>query len=137
MKRHATAHWEGAGKDGNGTLTTQSGTLDNTRYSFAARFENGPGTNPDELIAAAHAGCFTMKLSFLLQDKGLTAKTLDSKCTVTLEDGSITSSHIDVKVAADGLSQGVMEECVNDAFQNCIISKVLATKKTVNATLVK
>ena len=84
MKRFATANWKGSGKEGKGTNTTQSGVLNNTQYSFNSRFADGIGTNPEELVAAAHAGCFTMKLSFVLNEAGFTADNIDTKCTITL-----------------------------------------------------
>ena len=89
MKRNATAIWQGTGKEGTGTLSTQSGTLDKTQYNFVGRFENGVGTNPEELVAAAHAGCFTMKLSFILNAAGFTADKIETKCEVELTDGAI------------------------------------------------
>lgn len=90
MKRNATAVWSGTGKDGKGNLTTQSGVLNATQYSFGSRFEDGIGTNPEELIAAAHAGCFTMKLAFNLQASGFAADELKTKCIIVLEEGTIT-----------------------------------------------
>src|SRR4028118_1012739 len=97
MKRHATANWLGAGKDGKGTVSSQSGVLQQTQYSFNSRFAEGIGTNPEELVAAAHAGCFTMKLSFVLGEAGFTPDSLETKCDLTFENGSITKSHLTVK----------------------------------------
>ena len=135
MRRHATAIWEGTGKDGNGSLTTQSTTLDNTQYSYLSRFEQGVGTNPEELCAAAHAGCFAMKLSFVLNGAGFTATKLDAKCVVTLGDGEITSSEITLKAEVPGISDEQFAECVKDAEMNCPISRLFDTEITVEYTL--
>src|SRR6516225_5263010 len=102
MKRTATAVWNGSGKDGKGKLSTQSGILNNTQYSSKSRFEEAPGTNPEELIAAAHAGCFAMKLSYVLQAAGLTPDSLDVKAEVTLDNGTITNSHLILKARIPG-----------------------------------
>jgi osmotically inducible protein OsmC len=135
MKRNATAVWQGSGKDGKGNLTSQSGTLDNTQYSFKSRFEEGTGTNPEELIAAAHAGCFTMKLSFNIDAAGFTADELTTKCDITLEEGKITSSHLTLTAKIPGISQQAFDEVVADAEKNCPISQLLDTKISVEATL--
>lgn len=135
MRRNATAIWEGTGKEGKGTLSTQSTILNNTQYSFNSRFENGPGTNPEELVAAAHAGCFAMKLSFALNGAGFTATKLDAKCVVTLGDGEVTSSEITLNAEVPGISEDKFAECVKDAEQNCPISKLLNTNITVEYTL--
>lgn len=135
MKRNATAVWKGSGKEGNGHLTTQSNTLNETQYSYTSRFEEGTGTNPEELIAAAHAGCFCMKLSFLLDGAGFTAEELNAKCVITLEDGAISSSHITLKAKVADIPTGKFDELVTDAEKNCPISKSLNTKISVEATL--
>ena len=135
MKRHATAVWNGSGKDGNGHLTTQSTTLNQTQYSFNSRFAEGVGTNPEELIAAAHAGCFTMKLSFVLGAAGFTPETLETTAHVELLDGAITSSHLTLQAKVPGISQEVFDASVKDAELNCPISKLLNTAITVDATL--
>lgn len=135
MARHATAVWQGTGKEGKGNLTTQSGTLSNTQYSFSSRFEEGVGTNPEELIAAAHAGCFTMKLSFVLVAAGFTADKLETKCEVTLDSGSITKSHLTLTASIPGISKEKFEECANEAKVNCPVSKVLNTNISLEATL--
>src|ERR1700759_1558756 len=96
MKRNATAVWNGSGKEGNGNLTTQSTTLNKTQYSYKSRFEDGVGTNPEELIAAAHAGCYTMKLTFTLNADGFTPDELQTKCDITLDKGEITLSELTV-----------------------------------------
>jgi len=125
MKRNATAVWNGSGKEGNGTLTTQSTVLDKTQYSFNSRFAEGVGTNPEELIAAAHAGCFTMKLSFILNEAGFTADTLETTCTITFESGVLTESHLAVNGKVPGVSKEVWDSSVSDAEKNCPISQVL------------
>ncbi|PIQ50085.1 MAG: OsmC family peroxiredoxin [Cytophagales bacterium CG12_big_fil_rev_8_21_14_0_65_40_12] len=135
MKRHATAVWQGSGKEGKGHLTTQSTTLNQTQYSFNSRFADGVGTNPEELIAAAHAGCFTMKLSFNIGGAGFTPELLETKCHISLEDGSITESHLKLTAKVPGLSVEKFNELVKDAEENCPISKLLNTKISVDATL--
>lgn len=136
MKRFASANWQGTGKEGKGTLTTQSTILDKTQYSFSSRFEEGAGTNPEELIAAAHAGCFTMKLSFVISGAGLTPGNIDTKCTITLENGTITNSHLEVKASVPGLDAAKFAEFVKDAEANCPVSKLLNATITSEATLV-
>lgn len=135
MKRHATAVWNGSGKEGKGNLTTQSTVLNKTQYSFGSRFEEGIGTNPEELIAAAHAGCFTMKLSFNLSGAGFVPTELETKCQITFEDGSITKSHLILKATVDGISEDQFAELVKDAEENCPISKLLNTAISVEYTL--
>src|SRR5215469_4132528 len=110
MKRTATAVWNGSGKEGKGNLTTQSTTLNKTQYSYKSRFEDGVGTNPEELIAAAHAGCFAMKLSFVLQAAGFTPDSLEVSSTVSLEDGTITKSELVLKAKIPGISQEKFKE---------------------------
>ncbi|MCB9047546.1 MAG: OsmC family peroxiredoxin [Chitinophagales bacterium] len=135
MKRNATAVWQGSGKEGKGHLTTQSTTLNQTQYSYTSRFEEGVGTNPEELIAAAHAGCFCMKLSFLVDGAGFTATELNAKCVVSLEDGAIKTSHITLAAKIDGISKEKFDELVADAEKNCPISKSLTAQISVDATL--
>jgi osmotically inducible protein OsmC len=135
MKRHATAVWNGSGKDGKGSLTTQSTTLNNTQYSYNSRFAEGVGTNPEELVAAAHAGCFNMKLSFVLGGAGFTPTSLETTATIELQDSGITSSALVLKAKVPGISKEKFDECVKDAELNCPISKLLNTKITVEATL--
>jgi len=136
MKRTATAVWNGSGKDGSGNLTTQSTTLNKTQYSFKSRFEQGVGTNPEELIAAAHAGCFLMKLSFVLGAAGFTPETLEATATVSLDDGTITSSNIVLTAKVPGIDAAKFKECADDAKANCPISKVLNTSIGLEAKLV-
>ncbi|MBS1917053.1 MAG: OsmC family protein [Bacteroidetes bacterium] len=136
MKRTATAVWNGSGKEGSGHLTTQSTTLNNTQYSYKSRFEQGVGTNPEELIAAAHAGCFAMKLSFVLQGAGFTADSLEVTSTITLGDGVITGSDLVLKAKIPGISKEKFLESAEDAKLNCPISKSLNTAITLDASLV-
>jgi osmotically inducible protein OsmC len=135
MKRKATAVWNGSGKEGTGHLTTQSTVLSKTQYSFNSRFADGVGTNPEELIAAAHAGCFTMKLSFNLGEAGFEPTELETNCAITFEDGAITESHLTLKAQVPGIDQSKFDELVKDAETNCPISRLLNTKITVEATL--
>lgn len=136
MKRFATANWKGTGKEGTGTNTTQSGVLSDAPYSYKTRFEEGnPGTNPEELIAAAHAGCFSMKLSFVLNAAGFTADNIDTKCTINFEDGAITESHLEVTATVPGIAQDQFDAAVKDAKENCPISKLLNTNITADASL--
>jgi osmotically inducible protein OsmC len=136
MKRFATANWKGSGKEGTGTNTTQSGVLSNTQYSYKSRFEEGIGTNPEELVAAAHAGCFTMKLSFVLNAAGFTADNIDTKCTITLDPAAgITESHLEVTATVPGIDAAKFAECAAEAKANCPISKLLNTNITMEANL--
>ena len=136
MKRNATAVWQGTGKEGKGNLTTQSTTLNKTQYSFKSRFEEGVGTNPEELVAAAHAGCFTMKLSFVLQEGGFTADNIETKCDIDFVDGAIVSSHLTVNASIPNITKEQFDTAVADAKENCPISKLYNTKITAEATLV-
>jgi osmotically inducible protein OsmC len=137
MKRNATAVWNGTGKEGTGNLTTQSNTLNKTQYSYNSRFAEGVGTNPEELVAAAHAGCFSMKLSFVLGVAGFTADEIHTKCDITLDPaaGSITESHLTVSAKIPGISKEQFDTAVADAKTNCPISKLLNTNITHEATL--
>jgi osmotically inducible protein OsmC len=135
-KRTAKAVWNGSGKDGSGKLSTQSGVLNNTQYSSKSRFEEGPGTNPEELIAAAHAGCFAMKLSFVLQASGLTAESLDVSAEVTIDNGTITTSHLILKAKIPGITADKFKESTEDARLNCPVSKLLNAKITLDSSLV-
>ena len=135
MKRNATAVWNGSGKEGKGHLTTQSTVLKQTQYSYSSRFEEGPGTNPEELVAAAHAGCFTMKLSFVLGEAGFVPETLETKAIVTLENGKISESHLVLKATVKGISLDAFNAAVKEAELNCPISLSLNTKISVESTL--
>ncbi len=135
MKRNATAVWNGTGKEGNGSLSTQSTTLSDAQYSYHSRFESGVGTNPEELVAAAHAGCFSMKLSFVISAAGFTAEKIETKCDINLDNGAITSSHLTVNATVPGMNEETFQEAVADAKSNCPISKLLNTEITAEAKL--
>jgi lipoyl-dependent peroxiredoxin len=140
MQRTGSAHWSGGLKDGKGTVSTASGVLKDTQYSFAARFENGVGTNPEELLAAAHAGCFTMALSAQLDGAGMKAESLDTKATVTLDkvEGGfgITSVHLDLTAKIPGADKAKFEEAAAAAKAGCPVSKLFNTKITLTTNLV-
>lgn len=136
MKSFASAHWEGSGKEGSGTLSTKSKALNNATYEYKSRFEGGDNTNPEELVGAAHAGCFSMKLSFVLGAAGFTPTSIDTNATVTLEAGAVTASHLDVKAVVPGITAEKFAECAADAKANCPISKLLNTNITMDAVLV-
>jgi osmotically inducible protein OsmC len=126
MKRKATAVWTGSGKEGKGQLTTQSTTLNKTQYSFNSRFAEGVGTNPEELIAAAHAGCFAMKLSFILGEAGFTPDELNVQCTITLGDGVITNADLVLNAKVPKITQDKLQSCAEEAKDTCPISKSLS-----------
>ncbi|HUO59931.1 MAG TPA: OsmC family protein [Candidatus Acidoferrales bacterium] len=140
MQRSASAHWQGGLKDGKGTISSASGVLSNTQYSFSTRFENGIGTNPEELIAAAHAGCFSMALSAQLGNMGLTADSIDTTAKVSLEkvDGgfAITTVHLELRAKIPGADEAKFMEAANNAKAGCPVSKVLNAKITLDAKLV-
>ncbi|NMH27281.1 OsmC family peroxiredoxin [Flavobacterium silvaticum] len=136
MKRQATAVWQGTIKEGSGKLTTQSKTLDGTQYSFKSRFEEGVGTNPEELVAAAHAGCFTMQLDAFLSETGHRIEFIETTCKIDLTDGTIVSSELEVSAKIEGISDEEFQELVTKAEKNCPISKLLNAKITSNAKLV-
>lgn len=135
MKRTGTANWKGTGKEGKGKMQTQSGVLNAHQYAYNTRFEDATGTNPEELIAAAHAGCFSMKLSFVLNAAGFIPDNIDTKCTITLESGTITTSHLDVTAAVPGIDAGKFAACAEDARANCPVSKVLNAAISMDARL--
>jgi lipoyl-dependent peroxiredoxin len=139
MQRKASAVWQGGLKDGKGTLSADSGVLKQTPYSFAQRFESAPGTNPEELLAAAHAGCFTMALSAQLGAAGMTAERLETTATVTLEkvgDGfSITKSHLDLVAKIPGADQGKFDTAVKAAETGCPVSKLFKAEISVTSRL--
>ena len=136
MIRKATAIWNGSGKEGNGNLTTQSTVLNKTQYSFNSRFADGIGTNPEELIAAAHAGCFTMKLTFVLGEAKFTPESLETTCEITLENGVISKSHLKVTGKVPGISDADFQTAVKAAEQNCPVSKLLGLEITSEGILV-
>jgi osmotically inducible protein OsmC len=140
MQRKASAHWAGGLKDGKGSISTQSGTLNQTQYSFSTRFENGVGTNPEELIAAAHAGCFSMALSAQLGNAGMTAESIDTNATLTMDKTdagfSITAVHLDVTAKIPGADQAKFDEAAQNAEKGCPVSRVLKAAITMDAKLV-
>ena len=140
MIRKAKAVWRGTGRDGNGDLSTDSGVLAKTPYSFRTRFENEKGTNPEELIAAAHAGCFTMALAFQLQSAGFTPSELSTEAAVSLDpDGKgfrISRSALTLRANVPNLDQATFERLAKDAEQNCPVSKVLKAEISLDAKLV-
>lgn len=138
MKRHASAVWNGTLKEGKGSITTPSTVLNKTQYSFTSRFEEGIGTNPEELVAAAHAGCFSMALSARITNAGITPESVDTKATVDMKnDGgwSITGIHLETVVKANGLTNEKLQELAENARANCIISKLFAVPITLEAKL--
>ena len=139
MKRTASAQWHGDLKTGNGAISTESGVLTKTQYSFSTRFESGKGTNPEELLAAAHAGCFTMAVSAQLAAAGLTAESLETSCAITLEkvaDGfAITESHLELKAKVPNATQEQFDTAVNNAKTGCPVSKLYKANITLDAKL--
>jgi osmotically inducible protein OsmC len=139
MKRTANAEWQGDLKSGKGNISTASGVLSKTQYSFSTRFEEGKGTNPEELLAAAHAGCFTMAVSAQLGQANLTAESLETQCSIALEkqpDGfSITESHLDLKAKIPGATQEQFDKAVQAAKAGCPVSKLYKANITLTAQL--
>ena len=139
MKRKASAVWKGGLKDGKGTVSTESGVLSNAQYSFGTRFESGTGTNPEELIAAAHAGCFSMALSAELGKVNLKPESINTTATITLDmlptGPTITSSHLETTVKIPGADKAVFDKAASDAKAGCPISRLLNTKITMEARL--
>ncbi|AWK07466.1 OsmC family peroxiredoxin [Flavobacterium crocinum] len=133
--RRANANWKGTGMEGKGTISTQSTTLDNAQLSFKTRFEQGVGTNPEELIAAAHSGCFTMQLSFLLSEAGFVPEDLDTTAKVTFEDGTITLIALELTGKVPGISAEDFQQTAQKAKEICPISKLLNTEITLSVTL--
>ena len=139
MKRKVVAVWKGDGADGNGVLSTQSGAFNNMPYSFKTRFENDNGdlgTNPEELIAAAHAGCFNMKLSFVLNEANFNPKELNTEAVLTFVDGKIVSIQLNLKAKVPGINKEKFEELAEDAKANCPISGVLNCEIILNSVLI-
>jgi osmotically inducible protein OsmC len=136
MKRNATAIWNGTGKEGSGNITTQSNILTKTQYSWKSRFEDGVGTNPEELIAAAHAGCYSMKLSFVLAGANLIPEHLETRCDITLESGTITKSELTVTGKVPGISADDFKKYAEEAHAGCLVGKALNCEKNlVSVTL--
>ncbi|MFL9838720.1 OsmC family protein [Flavobacterium sp. ST-75] len=134
--RKATANWKGTGMEGTGKVSTQSTVLNDTQLSFKTRFADGVGTNPEELLAAAHSGCFTMQLSFLLNEAGFTADNLDTEAKVTFEDGTITTIVLDLTGSVPGIAAQQFSEIADKAKQICPISKAINAAISLNVTLV-
>jgi lipoyl-dependent peroxiredoxin len=130
--RKASAQWNGSGKDGNGSLTTDSTVLKQTQYSFKTRFENGVGTNPEELIAAAHAGCFTMQLSFLLDAAGYKGQQLETEAQLVFEEGNITQVNLKLVAKVDNIDNATLQEIAQNAKRICPVSKVLNAMITLS-----
>jgi len=135
MKRSASAVWQGSLKEGAGKITTQSKTLDSTQYSFKTRFEDGVGTNPEELVAAAHAGCFTMQLSAFIGEAGFEIESIETNCVITMENFTITNSDLTVNAKVAGIEEAQFQELVTKAEKNCPISKLLNAAISSTATL--
>src|SRR5688500_8434270 len=136
MKRKATAVWKGSGKEGNGVVSTQSTVLNKTQYSFNSRFAEGTGTNPEELVAAAHAGCLAMKLSFVLGEANVKPDELTVECAINFENGEIIGSHLVLKGRVPGIDQSKFQAAADEAKKSCPISKILKTNITLEASLV-
>lgn len=136
MKRYATAVWKGSLKEGAGHLSTQSGTLEKTQYSFKSRFEEGVGTNPEELVAAAHSGCFTMQLSAYITEGGFEIESIETKCDINLLDGKIVSSHLTISAKIKEITNEIFQELVTKAEANCPISKLFNTEISSEGSLV-
>ena len=136
MKRSAKAVWKGTVKDGNGVLTTQSTALNDTQYSFKSRFEEGVGTNPEELLAAAHAGCFTMKTSALLTEAGYIPETLETDCKISLDDGKVTLSELTLNAKVPAISEEDFQKIAKEAKETCPISVAFSFDKTLTANLI-
>lgn len=134
-KSSATAVWNGSGKEGTGKISTRSNSLSNAQYTYKSRFEGGPGANPEEMIAAAHASCFSMKLSFVLGALGFEPESIETTSDVELEGGVIKSSHLTVKAKVPGIDAGKFQEAATDAKENCPVSKVLNLTITLEAQL--
>lgn len=126
MSKHANAEWQGTGKEGKGIITTETKFLNNAPFTYATRFGDAKnGTNPEELVAAAHAACFSMKLSFVLNEAGFTADKIETKCDITFGAGAISKSHLSVKAKVPGITKEKFDACAKDAKENCPISKSL------------
>jgi len=135
MKNSATAIWRGSGKDGEGALSTDSLALNNLKYSYTTRFMNGAGTNPEELIAAAHAACFAMKLAFAFDSAGYPASSIETQCDIEVEAGVIKNSHLKLRANIKGISQEEFEELVEYSAEHCPVSKLLNASMTIEAEL--
>ena len=137
MSKYANAQWQG-GKEGKGKISTETKALDNAPFTFATRFGDAKdGTNPEELIAAAHAGCFSMKLAIVLNEAGFTAENIETKCDITFGNGAISKSHLTVHAKVPGISKDQFDGCAKDAKENCPVSKSLnsSIEVSMDATL--
>ena len=135
MKRTATAHWNGSLKDGSGNLSTKSGVLEKTNYSYKSRFEDGKGTNPEELIAAAHAGCFTMAVTHALGEAGYTVHELDTDCAIDFQDQTIKESHLKMEARVKDIKEDEFDKIVQKAKDNCPVSRALNANITLEYSL--
>ena len=135
MKRTSTAVWNGTGKEGSGSITSESKVLDSVSYSWRTRFQDVEGTSPEELIAAAHAACYSMKLSFVLGAAGFTPDSIEAVATVSVEDGVIKTSHLVVKGKIPGITAEKFQECAEEAKTNCPVSKALNLAISLEAAL--
>lgn len=135
MKRNANIVWKGTGKEGNSLVTTESKSLNEAHFNYKSRFEDGPGTNPEELLAAAHACCFTMKIAFLVNAKGFTADELATSCEVTMENGAISSSHLNIRGKIPGISNEDFQAVVKESKENCMVTKLYNLATTYEAVL--
>lgn len=134
-KRYAHLLWKGTGKEGAGHYNTPSGSLNNTLFNYQSRFEEGPGTTPEELLAAAHAGCFTMKVAFLVNAKGFTADSLDTKCEISMGGGAISASHLNLKASIPGISKEDFDAVVKEAAEKCMVTALFKATTTYEAVL--
>lgn len=138
MSKYANAEWQGPAKEGKGTISTETKVLNNAPFTFASRFGDAKdGTNPEELIAAAHAGCFSMKFSLVMNEAGYTPEKIETKCDITFGNGAISKSHLTVRAKVPGISKEKFDSCAKDAKENCPISKSLISniEITMDATL--
>lgn len=138
MSKYANAEWQGPAKEGKGTISTETKVLNNAPFTFASRFGDAKdGTNPEELIAAAHAGCFSMKFSLVMNEAGYTPEKIETKCDITFGNGAISKSHLTVRAKVPGISKEKFDSCAKDAKENCPISKSLSSniEITMDATL--
>lgn len=136
MKNTATAIWKGKGATGEGHISTKSQVLKNTPYSYRTRTQWDNATNPEELVAAAHAGCFAMKLAFVFESAGYSAEEINATCEVTFEAGEVKSSHINLKVKMSGIAKAEFDQLVEDSGKNCPVSKLLNAPQTVHGELI-
>ena len=134
--KRASANWKGTGMEGKGSISTQSKALDSAPYAFKTRFDDVVGTNPEELIGAAHSGCYTMQISFLLTELGFPADNLDTEAKVTFEDGNITEIDLNLKATIPGITEEAFQETAHKAKEICPVSKLLNAKINLTATLV-